>query len=60
MENNYAQVNVLYANARIVENDNVNLQKIADSIADYFYERGDQISNVSVIILNYCIFQKVL
>lgn len=41
MNNNHAKVNVLYANARIVdENENLNLQRIANSIAEYFYERG--------------------
>lgn len=41
MDANRAKVNVLYANARIVdENDGVNLQRIADRIADHFYERG--------------------
>lgn len=41
METNRAKVNVLYANARIIdEKDGVNLQKIVNAIADYFYERG--------------------
>lgn len=41
MDRNWAKVNVLYANARLLnENENLNLQKIVDGIADYFYERG--------------------
>lgn len=42
MDRNYAKVNVLYANAKMTnENANLNLQKIVDSIADYFYQRGN-------------------
>lgn len=40
MGNNQAKVNVLYANARIVDERELNLQRIANSIADYFYQRG--------------------
>lgn len=41
MNNNYSKVDVLYANAKIVsENDDINLQKIANGIFDHFYERG--------------------
>lgn len=41
MDNNHAKVNVLYANAKIVdERDDLNLQMIANSIAEYFYQRG--------------------
>lgn len=42
MEDNLSKVNVLYANAKIVnETSDFNLQNIANSIANYFYERGE-------------------
>lgn len=47
MEKNRAKVNVLYANAKIVDDQNVNLQSIANSIVDYFYERGSNVFSIS-------------
>lgn len=42
MNDNYSKVDVLYANAKIVnENEELNLQKIANDLSDHFYERGN-------------------
>nr|CAH7713071.1 unnamed protein product [Callosobruchus chinensis] len=41
MTNNYKKANVIYANAKIIEEkEEFNLQKIANELSDYFYERG--------------------
>lgn len=41
MNENHSKVDVLYANAKIVgENEEINLQKIANDLSDHFYERG--------------------
>nr|CAI5864236.1 unnamed protein product [Callosobruchus analis] len=41
MTDDYKKANVIYANAKMIEEkDGFNLQKIADELSDYFYERG--------------------
>lgn len=41
MQENLNKVNVLYANASLIEeNEDLNLQKIANDMVDFFYERG--------------------
>ncbi|XP_031343533.1 activating signal cointegrator 1 complex subunit 1-like isoform X2 [Photinus pyralis] len=41
MNDNHSKVNVLYANAKIVQDNNEEvLQKLANAISDYFYNRG--------------------
>lgn len=43
MNENLQRVNVLYANAKTVhESDGTILQRIANGISEYFYERGKQ------------------
>lgn len=61
MESNLAKVNVLYTNAKIVdEEQNFNLQKIANSIVEYFYERGNKpiLYRLSLFITYYLRFCK--
>ncbi|KAF5305209.1 hypothetical protein FQA39_LY09297 [Lamprigera yunnana] len=40
MNDNFSKVNVLYAKAKVDSEDEDVLQKLADSISDYFYDRG--------------------
>ncbi|KAJ8958921.1 hypothetical protein NQ318_019690 [Aromia moschata] len=41
MNSNYKKVDVLYANAKIInETEDLNLQKIANELSDHFYEKG--------------------
>lgn len=41
MNNNHKSVDVLYAKAKIInENENTSLQKIINGLSDHFYERG--------------------
>ncbi|KAJ8935076.1 hypothetical protein NQ314_013021 [Rhamnusium bicolor] len=41
MNDNYRNADILYANAKIInETEEVNLQKIVNDISNYFYERG--------------------
>ncbi|KAK5646317.1 hypothetical protein RI129_004781 [Pyrocoelia pectoralis] len=41
MNDNHSKVNILYANAKIVQADDEDiLQKLANAITDYFYNRG--------------------
>lgn len=42
MNSNYKKTDVLYANVNVInETDEANLQKIANDMANYFYERGN-------------------
>lgn len=51
MENNYKNVNVLYANAKISnETEKVSFQKIANELSDYFYEKGTYYTDLGLLM----------
>lgn len=56
MNDNYTKTNVLYANAELINSNNeISLQKIADDLADYFYQRGNFLVLFAFIIFAFII-----
>ena len=50
MNNNYKKVDVLYANAKLVdESEDLSLQKLVNELSDHFYDRGKRGVFVSFI-----------
>lgn len=52
MNSNYKRTNVVYAKAKFVnETEEISLQKIADDLSRYFYERGEPYYHKTISII---------